>query len=323
MPIVKLKNDALIKPTEGQAECLMEVNSRRVLYQNSADVRLPMASTTKILTCLTVLNICKNLQEEVIIPKEAEGVEGSSVYLKAGDKYTVEALLYGLMLRSGNDCAVALALHCSGDIARFCAQMNKFAQSAGALNSRFENPHGLPCKNHYTTAYDLTLISCLAMQNSIFKRIVSTQYYAPYGWKNKNKMLTLYEGGVGIKTGYTKQAGRCLVSAAERNGMTVVCTLLNCPTTYERTSELLDDAYGAYSYEKILDKDAPLTIKTPSQTLTGHSKQDIYYPLLADEKSLISIQTKPKRLLKKQEFIGEFSIYLAKQLLFSGNLYKL
>jgi D-alanyl-D-alanine carboxypeptidase len=161
------------------------------------------------------------------------------------------------------------------------------------------------------------------MQNPIFQTIVSTQYYAPRGWKNKNKMLTLYEGGIGVKTGYTKQAGRCLVSAAKRNGMTLVCTLLNCPTTYERTSELLDDAYAAYSYEKILDKDEQLCIKTFNKTLMGCSKKDIYYPLLADEKSLISIQTKPKLVLKKQEFIGEFSIYLAKQLLFSGNLYKL
>ena len=135
-----------------KAECVMEVDSRRVLYEERGDIRLPMASTTKILTCITVLNLCDDLDKEFEIPIEAVGIEGSSVYLNVGDKYSVRDLLYGLMLRSGNDCATALALYCGSSIEEFTTQMNGIAQKAGALNSYFKNPHGLPCEGHYTTA---------------------------------------------------------------------------------------------------------------------------------------------------------------------------
>ncbi|MBO5239880.1 MAG: D-alanyl-D-alanine carboxypeptidase [Clostridia bacterium] len=308
-----------------KAECVMELNSRRVLYESRGDIRLPMASTTKILTAATVLENVSELKQQVKIPVQAVGIEGSSVYLKEGDIYTVEELLYGLMLRSGNDCAVALSLYCSGSVPRFALKMNETAQKAGALASRFENPHGLPCVNHYTTAHDLTLISCYAMQNPIFRTIVSTRYYEPRHWKNKNKMLSLYEGGIGVKTGYTKEAGRCLVSAATRNNMTLVCTVLSCPTTYERSAKLLDDAFAAYQNEKLLSADEVFTLNDgATQAKAG---RDFYYPLLKEEKEWIEIKTKEletgKRKKKSGEIVGQFEIYLAKQLLFSGNLYKL
>ena len=306
---------------EAKGECVMEMNSRRVLYEKSGDIRLPMASTTKIVTCITVLELCENLQEEMIIPPQATQIEGSSVYLKAGDKYTIEDLLYGLMLRSGNDCATALALHCSGSVESFSAKMNETAQKAGALNSRFQNPHGLPAKEHYTTARDLGLITCYAMQSPIFRQIVATERYEKRGWKNKNKMLTTYEGGVGVKTGYTKQAGRCLVSAATRNDMTLICVVLNCSTTYERSAKLLDDAFYAYEYALLLDKNTPLKINDTKKV--GHSDKSYYYPLLKEEKDLVNIYTKPCNRVKSAEIIGEFEIYLSKQLLFLGNLYKL
>lgn len=310
---------------EAKGECVMELNSRRVLYQARGDIRLPMASTTKIVTAATVLDNLSNLKEEVKIPTQAEGVEGSSVYLKAGNIYSVEELLYGLMLRSGNDCAVALALHCSGGVAQFASQMNETAQKAGALASRFENPHGLPNANHYTTAHDLTLITCYAMQNPIFRTIVSTRFYEPRRWQNKNKMLALYEGGIGVKTGYTKEAGRCLVSAAKRDNMTLVCSVLSCPTTYERSKKLLDDAFAAYHNEKLLSADEVFTLNDgKTQAKAG---KDFYYPLLEEEKEWIEIRTKElekgKRKEKSGEIVGQFEIYLSKQLLFSGNLYKL
>ena len=220
---------------EAKAECVMEANSRRILYAAHGDTRLPMASTTKILTAITVLNACVDISEELIVPEQAVGVEGSSVYLKSGEKYSVRDLLYGLMLRSGNDCATALAWKIGGNVVNFSAMMNIMAQKAGAFQSNFVNPHGLPAKNHYTTAIDLCLITAYAMQNSVFREIVSTKYYAPQNWKNKNKMLTSVSGAIGVKTGYTKEAGRCLVSAIEREGMTLICTVLGCPTTYERS----------------------------------------------------------------------------------------
>ena len=310
-------------PTEAVAECVMELNSRRVLYEKKGDVRLPMASTTKIATAATVLRLGKGMEEEVSIPSQAVGIEGSSVYLKAGDVYTVEDLLYGLMLRSGNDCATALALHCSSSVAAFSAEMNETAQAAGALHTSFQNPHGLPANGHYTTARDLSLITCYALQNPTFKQIVSTKFYQPRGWKNKNRMLSEYDGAIGVKTGYTKEAGRCLVSAAEREGMTWVCSVLNCPTTYERSTQLLDDAFEAYSYEKILDKEQRFFVEAGKEKIACKTGKDFYYPLLKEEKGLIEIKTVAKKTKKKEKIVGQVEIYLAKRLLFSGNLYKL
>ena len=151
-----------------KAVCVMEQSSRRVLYEVNGDTRLPMASTTKIATAATVLSLQKDLKHKITIPHDAVGIEGSSVYLKENDVYSVEDLLYGLMLRSGNDCATALALYFGGNIDNFCVKMNETAQKAGALSTVFKNPHGLPCKGHYTTARDLSLISCYAMENPVF-----------------------------------------------------------------------------------------------------------------------------------------------------------
>ena len=164
------------------------------------------------------------------------------------------------------------------------------------------------------------------MKNPIFKQIVSTRYYEPRHWQNKNKMLFNYEGAVGVKTGYTKQAGRCLVSAAERNNMTLICTVLNCSLTYERSTKLLNDAFNAYTKIKILSKNTPIKINGVKAEY-GYVKEDYYYPLLAEEIELLKMETYPINFgsnnKNKEKIIGQFKIYLAKQLLFSGNLYKL
>lgn len=305
-----------------KAECVMELHSRRILYQSHGDIRLPMASTTKILTAATVLENCTDIQQEIAIPDEAVGVEGSSVYLKSGDVYSVEELLYGLMLRSGNDCATALALHCCGTVADFSAKMNETAQKAGALDSNFKNPHGLPCNGHYTTAKDLGLIACYAMQNKTFSKIVSTSYYAPRHWKNKNKMLALYDGAIGVKTGYTKEAGRCLVSAAKRENTTLICVVLQCANTYERSMALLNDAFNAYKNVTLIQADTPIELNKDGKRILACTRREYSYPLLPEEVERIEIKT---RLCKEKnkEIVGQFEIYLAKQLLFSGNLYKL
>ena len=312
---------------EAKAECVMEKESRRILYANHADVCLPMASTTKIATATTVLLECDNLQEEIIIPQEATGITGSSVYLQSGAIYTVKDLLYGLMLRSGNDCATALALRFGGSEAGFAVKMNDVAQKAGALNTHFKNPHGLPCSGHYTTARDLSLITCYALQNPVFQEIISTKYYAPRAWKNKNKMLSLYDGAIGVKTGYTKEAGRCLVSAATRENMTLICTVLNCSTTYERSIQLLDDAFKAYSKEKLLSREQIFSITDGKTTVDAQTNTDFYYPILKEEKEWIETRVKGVdsglKTKKQGEIVGEIEIYLAKRLLFLGNLYKL
>ncbi len=310
-----------------KAECVMEKNSRRILYEWRGDTRLPMASTTKIVTAATVLSLCDDLQERIVIPPEAEGVEGSSVYLKSGEEYSVEDLLYGLMLRSGNDCATALAYHCSGSVDEFCTKMNETAERAGALNSTFKNPHGLPCAGHYTTARDLTGITCYALQNPTFAKIVSTRYYEPRGWKNKNKLLYRYEGAIGVKTGYTKEAGRCLVSAAEKEGMTLVCTVLGCSPTYERSAALLNDAFSAYRYTEILQNEEVFSVGEGKKAVKGYVTRSYRYPLLKEEEGLLEYVVTPAENRQKgengEEIIGQLKIYLLKHLLFSTNLYKL
>lgn len=300
--------------TPSRAECVLELSSRRILHGSNAEERLPMASTTKILTAILVIDDC-DLDESISIPGQAEGVEGSSVYLKAGDKYTVRELLYGLMLRSGNDCAVSLALHHSGSVEKFAQAMNRKALSLGAEHSRFANPHGLPHEGHYTTARDLALISAYALQNDTFREIVSCKYYAPRGWANKNKMLTEYEGALGVKTGFTLRAGRCLVSGAQRDGMTLVCVVLNSPQMFERSAELLDSAFGAYRLTRLCSS---------QEGFEGFAcRSDFYYPITDAERDKIRIETEllPEPPHEIGGYAGIMKIYLENHLLFSQNLY--
>lgn len=309
--------------TNISAECVMDAESRRILFQSHGDTRLPMASTTKIVTAISVLESGLPLQKTVNISKEAAGVEGSSVYLKEGEEYTVEALLYGLMLRSGNDCAVALALETDGSIERFSTRMNETAERAGALSSRFRNPHGLPKNGHYTTANDLSLITSYALKNDIFRKIVSTQYYQPKGWENKNKMLHLYDGALGVKTGYTKEAGRCLVSAAEKNGLLLVCTLLNRYDTYERSIKLLDDAFAAYRKVELLKSGEIFEGESDGKKIKGKTKEAFSYPLMEEEIPCVERVIIPYKVEEQEEIIGQIQIFLSKRLLFCGFLYKL
>lgn len=248
-----------------QAAIVMEQSTGRVLYAANADAVLPMASTTKIMTALCALENAA-LTDTVTIDARMAGVEGSSMYLEAGETLTVEQLLYGLMLRSGNDAAVALALHVSGSVEDFVALMNQKAEELGLTHTHFANPHGLPAKEHCTTARELALLTCAAYENADFRRIVATQYVTvpwnghPYdrAMKNKNKMLTLCEGGNGVKTGYTKAAGRCLVSGALRQGMQLVCVVLNAPDMWNDSLRLLDGGFTEYTLTTVLDSLEPV-----------------------------------------------------------------
>lgn len=296
--------------TESMGECVVELSSRRFLSERGADKKLPMASTTKIMTALVILDE-DNLDEIVTVPKEAEGTEGSSVYLKAGEVISVRELLYGLMLRSGNDCAVTLALHHSGSIRNFAQAMNEKAIFLGAEDSNFTNPHGLPDENHYTTARDLALITAAALENGTFREIVSTKFYEPRSWKNKNKMLWEFDGAIGVKTGFTVRAGRCLVSAAERDNMTLICVVLNSPQMFERSEELFENAFGEYQMTKLC---------SASELYDGcRINYDFSYPLCRGEEDKVVIQT--ERADGSDEIVGTMKIYLENRLLFSQNLF--
>ena len=224
----------------------------RIIYSKEPYLRLPMASTTKIMTALIAI---ENLQDDemIVIPDEATGIEGSSIYLKTGESLSAQDLLYSLMLRSANDAAEALAYAVSSDIYEFSNLMNARAEELGLENTHFDNPHGLDSENHYTTAYDLAIISANALRNERFKQICSTLKYrfSTEGGErivtNHNKLLNSYDGAIGIKTGYTKKCGRCLVSAAERNGLTLICVTLNAPNDWTDHKKLLDYGFSIYN----------------------------------------------------------------------------
>lgn len=249
---VPLANRITALQTSAKAAILIDAASGKVLYAENADERLPMASTTKIMTALVALD-AGGLDEKVKIPREAVGVEGSSVYLKEGEELTLRELLYAMMLESANDAATAIAIHVGGSIDGFAAMMNEKAKSLGLNNTSFENPHGLDGESHYTTAADLAHLAAYALKSPDFKSLVSTYKTSiPSSTSkryllNHNKMLKLYDGAVGVKTGFTKKSGRCLVSAAEREGLTLVAVTLSCPNDWSDHKAMLD--YGFENYE--------------------------------------------------------------------------
>lgn len=231
---------------------LIDGDTGELIYSKNCDAKREPASTTKICTAITVLDNWTELDLPMPIPDEAIGVEGSSLYLQKGEMLSVRDLLYGLMLQSGNDCATALAIIVGDSVQGFVKLMNETAEKAGAVNTNFVNPHGLHHDEHYTTARDLCAISYYAMKNELFREIVSTKRHrTPYhnhdydrNFPNKNKILFNYDGGNGIKTGYTKASGRCLVSSATRDGKTYICTVLNCYDMFEECMRLMDRAFN-------------------------------------------------------------------------------
>lgn len=245
--------------TVADAHAVVDVQTGRILASKNGDTPMEMASTTKVMTALLAVESGR-LDEVVTIPPEASGVEGSSIYLKPGEQFTLRALTYGLMLRSGNDAAEAIAIHLAGGVEQFSGMMNEKARALGCNNTNFTNPHGLHADNHYTTANDLAIITAYAMRNADFREIVSTKYTEvdPSGegehrvFQNKNKLLWNFDGATGVKTGYTKDSGKCLVGSAERNGTHVVAVVLNCSRMWDDTMALMEDALASYGMTEVV-----------------------------------------------------------------------
>lgn len=304
--------DGIKASADGIAEIAMELESGKILYCRNADVRLPMASTTKIMTALIIAEDC-DLSEVITVPEAAVNVEGSSIYLKRDEPISIKDLLYGLMLRSGNDAATALAIHHSGTVEKFVDKMNERAEELGATDTRFANPSGLPDDNHYTTAKDLCNVARAAMSNQIVKEIVSTKNYSGdfRCFTNKNKLLSSFEGANGVKTGYTKAAGRCLVSSAVRDNMDVVCVVLNCYDMYERSAEIIDDCFEKYCVETI-GADRVFDFKGRLCRLKD------------DCKILVEKHKQLDMFVKESDDGGAYAkleIYCENNLIFGGNLY--
>ena len=230
---------------------LIEISSGEVISAKNADERLPMASTTKIMTALVALENC-DLKKVISVSPNAVGVEGSSVYLYPNERLTLEDLLYAMLLESANDAAAAIAIEIGGSIEGFAQMMNAKATELGLLHTHFENPHGLDSATHYTTARELAIIARAAYSNEAFREIVSTyKKTVPLNETegvrlliNHNKLLKSYEGATGIKTGFTKKSGRCLVSAAEKDGVGLIAVTLNAPDDWQDHTKLLDHGFS-------------------------------------------------------------------------------
>lgn len=318
-----------------RAEVVIEVTSGRILCSRNEKECLPVASTTKILTAIIIIEDC-DLDARVCIPEEAAGIEGSSIYLTAGEVLTVRDLLHGLMLRSGNDCAAALALYHSGSMDKFAAVMNERARIIGAENCTFRNPHGLPQEGHLASALDMAKIAAYALRNKTFSEIVNCRQYVVEdggcGYArtltNKNKMLSLYEGADGVKTGYTKEAGRCLVSSATRERMRLVCAVLDSPDMYNRSAELLDDCFARYSMRELFNGEK-FEREIPTDGTAGKKCRvscfgQFFYPLAEGEEKFVEVrETLPDILalpVHKGDETGKIDVYLQNQLIFSEKI---
>ena len=322
--------------SSAKAMCVMESSSKRVLKSKNMSAKLAMASTTKIMTAITALENCPDLDQVFEISPKAVGVPGTSLYLRKGEKFSTRQLLYGLMLVSGNDASVAIGEHVSGSLEEFVKLMNQTAIKIGATNSHFDNTHGLDSKTHYTTAYDLALITSYAMQNNTFKEIVSTKNTKITNsdgktryLKNKNKLLNSFEGCNGVKTGFTDDAGRCLVSSAEKDGMNVVCVVLNCQPMFEECSNLMGQALSEYRLYDLtsfynLPKSICVTNGRTDKAQVG-TMGHYYYPLKESEVTAIQIdyqiEQKLEAPVEKGQEVGVVKIYLDKNLLFCEKIF--
>lgn len=326
------------KLTTAKSMAVIESSTGRLLYSKDEDKKLPMASTTKIITAIVAIENCKDLDEKHEIPKQAVGIEGSSIYLRKNEKLSMRELLYGLMLRSGNDAAVAIAIITAGSIENFVLMMNNLCKNLNLENTNIVTVNGLHDDNHYTTALDLAKVTAYAMKNKTFSEIVSTKEKtisdenSKYGYrflKNKNKLLKMVSGADGVKTGFTIKAGRCFVGSATRNNMQVICVVLNCAPMFEETAELIEKAFKEYSLYKLMNKGNifETTIKNARKTqkIPVILKEDIYYPLKSDEisevKASLNLNKNLIAPISETDEIGQVEIKLKNDLIFSQKLY--
>ncbi|SFC43827.1 D-alanyl-D-alanine carboxypeptidase [Bacillus sp. OV322] len=305
---------------------LMDQESGRVLFEKNAHEKSRIASITKIMTAILAVESGK-MNKTVTVSDNAVGTEGSSLYLKYGEKIKLRDLVYGLMLRSGNDAAVAIAEEVGGSLDGFVWMMNQKAEEIGMKDSHFTNPHGLDnTKDHYSSAYDMALLTRYAMQNSTYKKIAGTKIHKArnsmetwdYVWKNKNKLLTqLYEYCTGGKTGYTKLAKRTLVTTASKNGLHLVAVTLNGPDDWNDHIHMYESSYSTYKPAEILSKGEITGVKAKPYKGNIYYRNSFTYPLLKKEHDKITVEMK---MLKPQkswedkknipEIVGKAVIYL-------------
>lgn len=320
MPVVNA--EALNPPELSAASAiLVDGESGRVLYEKNAMEPRAIASITKLMTALIAMDCIENLADEVEIKAEWTGIEGSSIYLRPGESITVEGLLYGLLLQSGNDAAVAIASHCAGSVDAFVERMNMKARELGMTDTRFQDPHGLSEENHYSTAYDMALLGRACSENDLIAEIISTRSktIGTRTFVNHNKLLWLYDKCTGMKTGYTRKAGRTLVSSAEQDGQTLIAVTLNAQDDWNDHKKLFE--YGFQHYSKsVLCTEGETIKRIPVHGglvtfVPAVTADEICYPLLGSE-NITAHVTLPESLeapIEQGMVLGEVSYFLANQ----------
>lgn len=285
--------------TNASCAILMDAESGRVLYeQNSHQPRL-IASITKLMTALVAVEQAADLDEVVTVKGEWLGSEGSSIYLKAGEEITLRGLLYGLLLQSGNDAAMAIACHTAGSETEFVALMNEKAAELGMKDSSFANPSGLNDDNHYSTAYDMALAAQACLRDETVAEICATRSITigTRTFVNHNKLLTRYEGCVGMKTGFTEKAGRTLVSAAARDGQTLICVTLNDGDDWNDHAKLLDYGFQTYPRQVLCEPGEVLgSVSVEGSlipTVAAVTAEEAGYPLKEGEKLTMDVELAP------------------------------
>ncbi len=298
---------------------LMDMDSKRVLYAENSHYTQSVASISKIMTAVVTLENA-NIKEKITVGDEVLKSHGSGVYIKPGEIISVEDLLYGLMLRSGNDAALALAKSVAGNIEKFTEKMNITAKKIGMDDTTFNNPSGLDeDKGNISSAYDMALLMSYAMQNENFREITKTKVHKVktnknvYVWHNKNKFLTTYRYATGGKTGYTKKAKRTLVTSASKNNLNLTVVTINDGDDWNDHKSLYEEAFKKYTLYTLLDKgNISIFGENYYKNDTLFLKEDFKYPLLESEKEAISLKYKldKKRQYKDNIKVGDVSLYI-------------
>lgn len=306
---------------------VIDAQSGRIIASKDADKQKYMASTTKIMTTIVAIENFNNLDRTVTIPGECTNIEGSSIYLVPNQKARIIDLLYGVMLRSGNDAAQSVAYFAGNrSVDNFVSKMNEKAKEIGAYNTNFTNPHGLHNKDHYSTAYDLALITKYALQNEEFKEIASAKKYYNsdnnFYFINKNKVVYQYKYGTGVKIGYTKTAGRCLVASAKKDDMEIIVVVLNDGNWFNDSYKMFDFSFANYKNYNIVEDNQLMLTDEKNNPIFAES--GFSYILTEEEKSNIKIEA-----VKTSEHItsdtnnkvyGFYKISLNDEVIYNGKL---
>lgn len=316
--------------TSATSAILMEQDSNRILYAKDIHNVRSVASISKIMTAIVAIENGK-LNKKITIGNEIDKAYGSGIYIKKGEKLTLENLLYGLMLRSGNDAALAIAHNVGGSVSKFVEMMNETATKIGMRNTTFNNPSGLDEEDgNFSTAYDMALLTSYAMKNENFKKIVGTKKYTlktnknTYVWHNKNKLLNMYQYATGGKTGFTKKARRTLVTTASKNKLNLVAVTLNDGNDFNDHQNLFEYGFESYDRTLVLKKGY---LKIEGETYYNkkkiYTKKNVYYPLTQDEKAniMIDYQLTKKRIYKNGSKIGKAIISLGDKKIAEANIY--